>query len=72
MVNLATVLSMTEIFKAETARGSTIYEPQGKGFHYSYQSASNTILELSRHIAQNTATAKKQAAAQRKMKKELG
>lgn len=66
MVNLATALGIKEIYKADTARGNTIYEPQGNGFVYSYQSASNTILELSRDIAKRAADAKKQAAALRK------
>lgn len=66
MVNLATALGIKEIYKAGTARGSTIYEPQGKGFFYSYQSASNTILELSRDVAKRVADAQKQAAALRK------
>jgi hypothetical protein len=69
MVNLATALGIKEIYKADTARGSTIYEPQGKSFFYSYQSASNTILELSRDVAKRAADAKKQAAALRKAEK---
>jgi len=69
MVNLATALGIKEIYKADTARGNTIYEPQGKGFFYSYQSASNTILELSRDVAKRAAVAKKQAAAIEKTEK---
>ncbi|HGY9625411.1 hypothetical protein D3C76_862950 [compost metagenome] len=69
MVNLATVLGIKEIYKADTARGSTIYEPQGKGFFYSYQSASNTILDLSRDVAKRAADAKKQAAVLKKTEK---
>ena len=51
MVNLATVLGIQKIFKQESARGSFFYEPQGVGRSYVFQSATNTILELSRNIA---------------------
>lgn len=50
MINLATSIGAKEIYKRESARGAYFYEVQIKGFG-SYQSASNTILELSRHIA---------------------
>ncbi|WP_204127644.1 hypothetical protein [Pseudomonas ogarae] len=66
MINLATALGMPVIHKALTGRDSYIYEPQGKGFYYSYQSASNTILELSRDVALKAATDRKKAALDRK------
>lgn len=66
MVNLATTLGMKVIYKALTARDSYIYEPQGKGFYYSYQSASNTILDLSRDIAKRAADERKAVTAERK------
>ena len=54
MINLATVLGIKQIHKALTARQSYIYEVQHAGFG-SYQSASNTILELSRAVAKKLA-----------------
>ncbi|MGV2464398.1 UNVERIFIED_CONTAM: hypothetical protein QO022_38515, partial [Pseudomonas aeruginosa] len=50
MINLATALGVNEIHKALTARDSYIYEPQKKGLYFSYQSATNTILDLSRKV----------------------
>lgn len=50
MINLATSLGIKVIHKALTARDSYIYEVQHLGFG-SFQSASNTILELSRAVA---------------------
>jgi hypothetical protein len=50
MINLATALGVKDIHKALTARLSYIYEVQHPGFG-SFQSASNTILELSRAVA---------------------
>ncbi|ARC79598.1 hypothetical protein ACSEPM_08075 [Pseudomonas aeruginosa] len=52
MLNLASVLGITEIHKALTAGSSYIYEPQGKavGHYFAYQSATNTILDLSRKV----------------------
>lgn len=49
IINLATLLGIKEIYKAENARGSFFYEVQAPGFSC-YQSASNTILELSRAL----------------------
>ena len=49
MINLASALGVKEIHKALTARYSYIYEVQHSGFG-SFQSASNTILELSRAV----------------------
>lgn len=50
MINLATALGAKEIHKALTDRFSYIYEVQYPGLD-SFQSASNTILELSRAVA---------------------
>lgn len=50
MINLATALGAKEIHKALTDRFSYIYEVQYPGLG-SFQSASNTILELSRAVA---------------------
>lgn len=66
MINLATALGVPLIYKALTGRDSYIYEPQGKGYYYSYQSASNTILELSRDVALKAAADRKKAASDRK------
>ena len=49
MINLGTALGVKEIHKALTARDSYIYEVKLPGFG-SFQSASNTILELSRAV----------------------
>lgn len=49
MINLATALGAKEIHKALTARYNYIYEVQHPEFG-SFQSASNTILELSRAV----------------------
>ncbi|WP_212625103.1 hypothetical protein [Pseudomonas sp. PP3] len=53
MINLATSLGIKVIHKALTARDSYIYEAQHPGFG-SFQSASNTILELSRALAKKS------------------
>lgn len=50
MINLASALGAKEIHKALTDRFSYIYEVQYPGLS-SFQSASNTILELSRVLA---------------------
>lgn len=50
IINLSSLLGAKEIHKTENARGSFFYEVQAPGFSC-YQSASNTILELSRALA---------------------
>lgn len=50
MINLATMIGAENIHKAESARGSYFYEIQSPGFS-GFQSATNTILELSRQLA---------------------
>lgn len=55
MINLATSLGIKVIHKAMTARYSYIYEAQHPGFS-SFQSASNTILELSRALAKKSSS----------------
>ncbi|GAB3669662.1 hypothetical protein GCM10028813_53530 [Ramlibacter alkalitolerans] len=47
VINLATLLGAEVVHKRQNTRGTFFYEVQGRGFP-SYQSASNTILELSR------------------------
>jgi hypothetical protein len=49
MLNLATLAGAKVIHKVASARSGYFYEVQGPGFG-SYQSASNTILELSRFL----------------------
>ncbi|MCK4944788.1 MAG: hypothetical protein KAS59_00815 [Alphaproteobacteria bacterium] len=49
MINLSTYLGVKEIHKQTSARDATFYEPQ-EPLVFSYQSASNTLLELSRKI----------------------
>ncbi|WP_339511910.1 hypothetical protein [Pseudomonas sp. RL_15y_Pfl2_60] len=49
IVNLATTLGAKKIYKQESARGSYFYEVQLPRLSC-FQSASNTILELSREI----------------------
>jgi len=49
MINLSTLLGVDEIYKQENSNGSFFYEVQAPGFSC-YQSASNTILELSRTL----------------------
>lgn len=49
MINLATCLGVKTIHKQQSARGAYFYEPQALSA-MSYQSASNTILELSRKL----------------------
>lgn len=49
MINLATTLGVKEIHKQQNSRGAYFYEVQSNGFSC-FQSASNTILELSREI----------------------
>ncbi|MHB9798438.1 hypothetical protein ACYCAX_11570 [Pseudomonas sp. MT3] len=60
MVNLASALGIKEIHKALTAGFSYIYEPQGRavGHFFLYQSATNTILELSRKVLEQEKAAK--------------
>ncbi|MCW0217035.1 MAG: hypothetical protein OJI67_01820 [Prosthecobacter sp.] len=50
IVNLATALGVEVIHKQLGSRGAFFYEVQASGFT-SFQSASNTILELSRRLA---------------------
>jgi len=50
IVNLSTALGVAVVFKQVSARGGVYYEIQASGFT-GYQSASNTILELSRQLA---------------------
>lgn len=50
IVNLSTALGVEVVYKRENARGAYFYEVQGNGFP-SFQSASNTVLELSRRLA---------------------
>lgn len=50
IVNLATVLGASVIYKQLSSRGTSFYEVQGVGLS-GFQSASNTILELSRKLA---------------------
>jgi hypothetical protein len=52
IVNLATALGATIIHRQLSSRGAYFYEVQGIDAS-SYQSASNTILELSRRLAGN-------------------
>jgi hypothetical protein len=47
LLNLATLAGSEVVHKRQNARGTFFYEVQGRGFP-SYQSATNTILELSR------------------------
>jgi len=51
MVNLATLLGAKTIHKQLGSRGGYFYEVQAQGFTC-FQSASNTILELSRRLLQ--------------------
>jgi hypothetical protein len=55
MINLATSLGIQVIYKALTARFSYIYEVQSPSFS-GFQSASNTILELSRAVAKKSSS----------------
>ena len=50
IVNLATLLEVKEIYKQLSARGNYFYKVQGSEVPF-YQSASNTILELSRALS---------------------
>ena len=52
IINLASALGIEIIHKQESSRNAYFYEVQGKGFG-GYQSATNTILELSRKLANN-------------------
>ena len=49
IVNLATLANATVVNKLQGSRGAYFYEVQSPGFD-SYQSATNTILELSRTL----------------------
>lgn len=49
IVNLSSAIGIKVIYKQENSRGSYFYEIQASGFK-GYQSASNTILELSRRL----------------------
>ncbi|MHB8057427.1 MAG: hypothetical protein ACYDHC_05980 [Desulfuromonadaceae bacterium] len=50
IINLATIIGAKEIYKTQDARGSYLYVVQAQGFSC-FQSASNTILELSRKLS---------------------
>ena len=52
IVNLASALGVEVIHKRLGARGAYFYEVQTSGFS-GFQSASNTILELSRRLARD-------------------
>lgn len=52
IINLASCLGAKEIYKSESARGSYFYEVQAPGLS-GFQSATNTILELSRLLSKN-------------------
>lgn len=52
IINLASALKIEVIHTNRNSRGSYFYEVQAKGFA-GFQSASNTILELSRKLAVN-------------------
>lgn len=49
ITNLATLIGAKEVYKKENSRGAFFYEVQAPSFTC-YQSASNTILELSRAL----------------------
>ena len=51
IVNLASFLGAKTIYKRTGSRGGVFYEVQAAGFG-SFQSASNTILELSRRLSE--------------------
>jgi len=53
MINLCKCLGITKIFRISSSRNSKFYKPDGP---YTYQSASNIILELSDEIAIKFAT----------------
>ncbi|WFC41715.1 hypothetical protein [Pseudoxanthomonas sp. SE1] len=53
IVNLATALGSRVIYKQLSSRGTYFYEVQGVGLS-GFQSASNTILELSRMLASSS------------------
>ena len=50
IVNLATALEIKNVYKKQNSRGSYFYEVQASGFT-GFQSASNTILALSRRLS---------------------
>ena len=50
LVNLATNLGIKKVYKQQSARGSYFYSVNSNGYS-DFQSASNTILELSRQLA---------------------
>lgn len=53
IINLATIIGAKNIYKTQSARGGYFYEVQAPGFSC-FQSASNTILELSRKLSKRT------------------
>lgn len=53
IVNLSTALGISLVRRFVTSSGSYVYEVQAGGFG-GYQSASNTILDLSRVLSKNT------------------
>lgn len=50
IINLATALEIKNVHKRQNSRGSYFYEVQASGFT-GFQSASNTILALSRRLS---------------------
>ena len=50
IVNLASVLEIKKVYKHQNSRGNYFYEIQSFGFS-GFQSASNTILSLSRRLS---------------------
>ena len=56
LANLAGLAGASVVHKRQNARGTYFYEVQGSGFP-SYQSASNTILELTRILSPSGGTA---------------
>ncbi|MBZ0096040.1 MAG: hypothetical protein K8H75_11835 [Sulfuricella sp.] len=52
IINLSASLGIETVYKQENSRGAYFYEVQASGFS-GFQSASNTILELSRKLSCN-------------------
>jgi hypothetical protein len=61
LVNLATLAGASAILRQHNSRGSTFYKVKGVEVH-GYQSASNTILELSRLLRARAAGSFKEGA----------
>lgn len=60
MLNLATLVGAEVVHKRQNSRGTFFYEVQGQGLR-GYQSASNTILELSRLLCAHEGTRQPEA-----------